>query len=65
MFAIGNDELKEPLGNDIKCKHCGEFHAIEYGEEVMSDGTRKPSKLLAFYKCSDKSYLSGINGFAI
>ena len=65
MLMIGNDELKEPLGNAIECPHCGQQHPIEYGEEVLKDGTKKPSKLLAFYMCGDKAYLAGINGFAL
>ncbi len=64
MFAIGNNELdeKEPLGDFILCDKCGERHIITYGDEVMPDGTKKPSKLLAFYDCGGKSYLAGING---
>jgi len=65
MLAIGNDELKKPLGDTVKCKQCGESHNVEYGEEVLKDGTKKPSKFLAFYKCGESSYLCGINGFSI
>ncbi len=64
MFAIGNDELEKAdnLGDFILCDKCGERHLIDYGEEVMKDGTKKKTKLLAFYKCGDKVYLAGING---
>lgn len=65
MLAIGNEELKEPLGDVVECPQCGQKHTVEYGEEVLKDGTKKPSKLLAFYSCGDKSYLAGINGFAL
>ena len=64
MFSIGNNELKkkEALGDTVTCNRCGESHPVEYGDEVLPDGTRKPSKLLAFYKCGEKSYLAGVNG---
>lgn len=65
MLVIGADELHEPLGDTVECPQCGQQHSIEYGEEVLKDGTRKPSKLLAFYKCGDKAYLAGINGLAL
>ena len=64
MFAIGNDEIESAplLGDFILCAQCGNRHKIEYGEEVKKDGTKVPSKLLAYYKCNGKSYLVGING---
>lgn len=64
MFAIGNDEIESApkLGDFILCTQCGEHHKIEYAEEVKKDGTKVPSKLLAFYKCDGKCYLAGING---
>lgn len=64
MFAIGNEELEkaEPLGDSILCDKCGQQHMIEYADEVLPDRTKRKSKLLAFYKCGDKSYLAGING---
>lgn len=64
MFAIGNDELKHAskIGDFILCEMCGERHKIQYGKEIMRDGTRKESKLLAFYKCGDEVYLAGFNG---
>ncbi len=65
MLAIGANELHEPLGDTVECRKCGQQHPIEYGEEVLKDGTRKPSKLIAFYKCGDNSYLAGINGLAL
>lgn len=65
MFAIGADDLKEPLGEMVHCKQCGQEHAVQYGEKVLPDGTKEPSKLLAFYKCGEHSYLCGIDGFAI
>jgi hypothetical protein len=64
MLTIGNDELEKnaAIGEMIDCPHCGEIHPIQYGNEVMEDGTKKPSKLLAFYKCGDEIYLAGIAG---
>jgi len=64
MLIMGNDEIeKSPsLGDFILCHMCGKRHKIEYGDEVLSDGTKKPSKHLAFYKCGNKDYLAGING---
>lgn len=65
-IAIGNGELDgNPLvGEDLICPQCNQLHKVEYGEEVLKDGTKVPSTLLAFYKCpkTDKSYLWGING---
>jgi len=65
MLCVGNDELKEELKNTIKCPHCGQQHNVQYGDEILPDGTRQPSKLLAYYKCRDTAYLAGINGKAI
>lgn len=64
MFAIGNDELEKcgKLGKTIRCKMCGKKHRVRYGEEVLMDGTRKPSTMLAFYTCNGKTYLAGIQG---
>jgi len=64
MFSIGNDELegKPEIGKTVKCKHCGKWHGVRYGDEVLENGTKVSSKLLAFYKCGDKTYLCGING---
>ena len=64
MFAIGNDELEKAprLGDFILCKQCGERHKVEYGDKVLEDGTKEPSKSLAFYECGKKLYLAGING---
>ena len=65
MLAIGNNELKGPLGDHVNCDKCGDKHPIEYGEEVLKDGTKISCKTLSFYSCGDKSYLAGINGQAI
>jgi len=64
MFAIRNDELEscEPIGDSIVCAKCNEEHLIEYGETVLPDGTKKPSRMLAFYKCGDITYLAGLKG---
>ena len=64
MFAIGNDEIEKApeLGKTINCKRCGKKHKVKYGDEVKKDGTRVPSKLVAFVKCRKQAYLVGING---
>lgn len=62
MLAVGANELGEKIGNSYLCPRCGEEHPIEYGKQEMPDGTWKETKLLAFYKCGDKSYLAGIDG---
>jgi len=63
FVAIGNDELGESdVGETLKCKRCGKKHKVEYGEEILKDGTRIPSKLLGFIKCRGKAYLVAING---
>jgi hypothetical protein len=64
MFAVGNEELNAApeLGETIKCLICGEVHEVEYGDLVKPDGTKAPTKMLAFFSCGDKSYLCGIDG---
>lgn len=66
MFSIGNDELekKKDLGDMVKCKACGKMHKVEYGKKVLPDGTKEPSKMLAFVNCKEtgKQFLVGING---
>lgn len=67
MLAIGNEELenKDAIGDRIYCDKCCVSHAIKYSEEVMEDGTRKPSKLLGFYNCGGEVYLATIKGKVI
>ena len=64
MLAIGNDKIDTApkLGDFILCTNCGERHRIEFGNKILEDGTKIPSKLLAFYKCGETTYLAGING---
>ena len=63
MLAIGNNEPKKgPLGETIKCPHCGENHDVGYSDMVLANGTKQPSKALAFYRCGGVSYLCGIDG---
>ena len=61
FLAIGNEELGDPIPDEIVCPHCEGLHTIEYGTQEI-DGKHVPSKLLAFYQCGSKSYLAGING---
>jgi hypothetical protein len=67
MFAIGDNELDEAesIGTAIVCPVCRQQHKIEYGEEVLQDGTTIPSKMLAFYRCGESCYLAGIKGKSI
>lgn len=64
MKSFSNKELKQKpdLGDFILCPHCQNRHLIKYGNKVLSDGTKEPTKLLAFYRCGDKTYLAGIDG---
>ncbi len=64
MLAIGQDEIDAApeLGKTISCYECGKIHKVKYGDEVMSDGTRKESKLFAYYTCKGRSMFLGING---
>lgn len=64
MLAIGNDELDEapPIGNFILCHACGKRHRVHYSNEILNDGSKVPSKLLGYYKCQGKSWLTAING---
>lgn len=62
VLTVGNDELGGPLGDAISCPHCGKAHLVEFGEKVLDDGSREPSRALAFYRCDKKTYLCGING---
>lgn len=64
MLSISNTEIAKlsELGDKVKCWNCDQEHPIEYGETIHPDGTRTPSKSLAFFKCGDSTYLCGING---
>jgi hypothetical protein len=61
-IAIGNNELGGELGDMARCPHCGEMRAVRYGDQVLDDGTRVPSKTLAFVSCGEASYIVGIKG---
>ena len=63
-LAVGHNELadKPPLGKTVKCWLCGKRHRVSYGEKVNEDGSREPSRTLAFFKCRGQAYLCGING---
>ena len=66
FVAFGNDELdgNDPVGTHEICPNCGEEHEVGYGEKVNPDGTREPSKMLAFLTCpkNGTTYLIGIEG---
>ena len=64
MLAIGNNELAKqpPVKWVVKCWKCGKNHRVRYGVEVMPDGTRRPTNLIAFMKCGKNTYLCGVNG---
>jgi hypothetical protein len=63
-MAIGNKELANlpDIGETTLCWMCGKQHEVEYGEEILIDGTKIPSKLMAFFKCRGRLYMCGING---
>ncbi len=64
ILRRNNDELgkSDNIGEIIKCPNCQQIHNIEYGEQVLKDGTKIPSKLLGFYTCGGAKYIAGING---
>ena len=64
FFSLSNDELENyiPVKKTIKCDKCKKEHPILFGDKVNKDGTKSPSKLLGYYKCSDKTYLASIAG---
>jgi hypothetical protein len=64
FVAIGADELGDDVGEMALCRVCGKEHPVQYGDRILPDGTKEPSKMLAFYKCpkSKMSYLHGIDG---
>lgn len=68
-MAFGNDELDKmaPVGEEALCGNCHQYHKVEYGEKVLEDGTKIPSKLLSFIKCTKDGtlYLVGVNGKSI
>ena len=62
MLAVGTEELGKTLGDTIRCNHCGKEHRIEYGQQIMADGTRVPHKGLSFYRCEDTTYWLASSG---
>jgi len=61
MYTVGNNELIRTLLDKELCPNCGELHEVCYGDKVNSDGTKTPSKLIAFIRCGESSYLVGVN----
>lgn len=59
--GFGNDTLgKLPAakaGGMILCPHCRAQHELKGGTE-----NGKPTELLLFYKCGEKSYLGAVAG---
>lgn len=64
MFAIGYNELEQlnPVKAKAKCPRCGKKHEVKYGEKVLPDGTKEPSKLLGYVKCGKDIYLVAVAG---
>ena len=64
MFAVSNAELQAApgIGKTLKCHMCGKRHKVRYGDKIREDGVRVPSKLLAYYKCGNASYICAIDG---
>ena len=63
-IAIGNGELDDNpnVGKTVVCSKCHKEHRVQYGEEVLKDGTKIPSRFLAFAKCGKTTYLVGVDG---
>lgn len=53
MFVISNDEIENSplLSSTIKCKICGEYHNVEFGDIVNEDDSKEKSEMLVFIKC--------------
>lgn len=66
FIAFGNGELdgNDEIGEFETCPNCGELHKVGYGDKVLKDGTKVPTKMLAFVDCPENgnSYLVGIDG---
>ena len=63
--AIGNDELGSPIGETVTCPHCAGMHPVKYGDQVLPDGRREPSRLLGFYDCGGKTWLCAVDGRSV
>jgi hypothetical protein len=56
MLSIGNDELdKKPVNTSstATCPKCKKQHEIVYGETILPNGSRKPSKTIGVVNCPD------------
>jgi hypothetical protein len=71
MLAVGNGELdNNPNVPEIyQCPRCNQQHKVEYGNKIEKDGSKTPSKTLAYVKCrgktlfsKEKTYLVGLHG---
>lgn len=64
MLAIGTGEIDRMpvLGKTVVCWICGKRHKVKFGNEILPDGTKKLSQLLAFFSCKGQEYLCGVNG---
>ena len=60
-IGFGNSTLKNlpqvKSGDEVHCPHCNQRHMLE---SSLCDG--KPSEMLLFYKCGDKTFLGALNG---
>ncbi len=64
FLAIGNDELGELVAEKVQCKFCPEVHEVEYGKQVLEDGTEIESKTIGFVKCplKENGYMVAVDG---
>jgi len=64
FIAVGHGELDNnpDIPEEYNCPRCNHKHPVQYGENVEKDGTKTPSKMLAYVKCKKGVYLVGING---
>lgn len=65
FLAIGNDELGKDIGTHAPCPKCKKKHKVEYGNRILENGDKVPSKTLGFVKCGKDSYLVAIEGLEI
>jgi hypothetical protein len=63
-FAAISNELSKspPAGTHAACPHCGELKLIEYGDKVLPNGEKVPSRILGYVQCGESSYLVAVEG---
>ncbi len=62
FIAVGPEDFGDAVKETARCPHCSALLPVQYAEEVMHDGTKKPSRLLGYVSCGEKSYLVAVDG---